>query len=310
VGCVYRDENDAGKGNAFGNAIAEEISVGGIPIAVNDLINDFMSTSIAEGANSAMIQALDLDVLSASVPDDAIRLGIYAGIPAEDLAGESPGVDFPFLVDPLAVTDDNLPASIIQARLEPGGLIVTAEPADISVRIPFGLFRIHNLVTRTTMNLQSASPIPPPPEVIPQVLAPEYMGDDPDTKSIVCGAISTESLEQIGLDETGTALGLSIPMLLGMCCWDPEVREAPYRSCKEGDISYGPHKSCDNFLDLMQGGCDAYVNGCGSGGAHRALIYPTQPDVDYDNDGVKDAYSGVLGIKGMRAKITGIMQTE
>ena len=312
VGCVYRDNRNAGKGNAFGNAIAEEVVIAGQSIEINELINEAMSTGIAEGANSAIIQALDFDVLTMSVPDDAIRLGIYAGVPAEEPTEEPPGVDFPFLLDPFAVTDDNLPAFAIDAKLEPGGLIVTAEPADVEVQIPLGLFKVYNMVTRTTVNLESASPISPPPEVIDELLVPEYMGDDPEMKSVVCGAIAADSLARIPLREEGDAeTRVNFGLGLDQCCWDPAVRDEPYRTCKEGDEHYGPDKNCDSFLDVMRGGCDIYMAGCGKGGPHRVLIYPTEPDVDYDEDGENDAYSGVLGIKGMRAKITGISpQTE
>jgi cysteine-rich repeat protein len=311
--CVYHDEDDAGKGNAFVNAIAEKINIGGLTLNVNDLINSFMSNNIAAGSTNAMFQALDLDVLTANMPDDNIRIGIYAGSPAKDLGGSTPGIDFPFYVEPMFVTDGNQPAYVIQASLKAGGLIVTTAPADVTVTTPIGLFTMSNLISRSTLNLESASRIAAPPAVIEDVQVPRTMGDDPNTQSIICGAISTHSLEQIGLYTSaggGSAGGISLSMLLGMCCWDPAVRQEPYRSCAENDKPFGPDKNCDSFLDLMQGGCDAYVNGCGNGGEHHPLIYPTQPDVDSDNDGVKDGYSGVIAIQGTRARIVGVKAAQ
>ncbi len=287
--CVY-DRNAFG--NAFGGTTEDGI------INVIDLVNAFLSTSINTGITNSLIQTRDaLDPTGLTV-DPEVHLGIYSGVSAEEWV-EGPPLDFEFLVEAGYVQGDNQPVSVMPARFAGAGLVITTSPTDVQVRSPAGVFRFLNAMSRTLIDVDSASPLPPESGVIESVRVPEIIGISETTQDasqpggILCGAIAVDSLDAIALDAT-----FGDP-----CC---PITVESYDKCEEGEMP----PDCDSFYDLLLGGCRVHPLNLGQcdSGISFSVIYPTEPDVDSDGDGENDAYSAMIAFEGRRARIRGVLE--
>lgn len=288
--CVY---NRNAFGNAFGGTTEDGI------INVIDLVNAFLSSSISSGITNSLIQTRDAQDPTGLTIDPEVHLGIYSGIAFEPWV-EGPPLDFEFLVEAGYVQGDNQPVSVMPARFAGAGLVITTAPTDVQVRSPAGVFRFLNAMSRTLIDVGSASPLPPETGVIESVRIPEIIGrtesaqDTSQPGGVLCGAIAVDSLDAIALDAT----------LADRCC---PISVESYERCGEGEMP----PDCDSFYDLLRGGCRVYpllAPGQCDSGISFSVIYPTEPDVDSDGDGENDAYSAMIAFEGRRARIVGVSE--
>jgi cysteine-rich repeat protein len=287
--CVYDT-------NAFGNAFGGATETGAINVI--DLVNEFLSTNIDNGTTNALIQVLDAEDPTGRTIDPEVRLGVYSAIPKGDWV-QGPPLDFEFLVEADYVKKNNQPVSVMPARFAGSGLVMTTEPTDVQVRSPAGVFKFYSAMARAILDVASASALPSDSHVIESLKVPEVIGvsdatqDFSQSGGILCGAISTASLGAIALD---ASLG-------DACC---PIAVDSYRKCEAGEQP----PDCDSFYDLLKGGCKVYPLNLGQcdGLISFTVVFPSEPDVDANKDGVKDAYSAVIAFEGRRARIVGVAE--
>jgi cysteine-rich repeat protein len=283
--------------NSFGNSFAGDVELPVLGVfSVISVVNDYLWGSIGDGTTNTLVHTVGLEDPSARTTDPEIEIRIYSGLPAREWDDGSK-LDFPFLVEADWLTEDMQPRSSMPARNSGGGLIITTESTTARVKSPVGLFIFFDAMSRVVANVGSASPLPPPPEVIESVTVAETIGKgDPDQvpyrpEGILCGAISVDSLHAIPLDAT----------LGEVCC---PIVDTEYKRCEVGMLP----PDCVSFYDLMRGGCRILpfsLGQCDEGPAF-SVIHPTEPDIDNDGDGVNDAYSALIGFEGERARLVGV----
>jgi hypothetical protein len=139
-----------------------------------------------------------------------------------------------------------------------------------------------------------------------KIVRPEKIGfSTPNANPYVpagrlCAAVGIDSIGQVGITSDSP---------FAVCC---KPDETTYRVCDSGNV---PGKDCDSLLDVMKKGCLACTTSlvtlrpvCGNAciGGSIEVMRATEPDVDVDGDTVKDAYSGVFAVEGVRVRATGI----
>jgi len=226
---------------------------------------------------------LDLDDPSMSSPDPLVHMGITMGETAADWDSQEDKLDFPIKVYPEEVDENNLPISLIPAEIVTDGDTVefrTTAPGKVGfLAYGQGDFSLHAAMIRTQIDPSRSRP-GSPPDLAEGIEMPETAGkrDESGPRGLLCGAMLAESFQSIPFPD----------QMAPMC---PE-----FTPCEEGQNP--AEGECSSMLDLIRDGCGDLLNPVGG------------PDADVNGDGVKDAYSMVIGTASERIKIVGITENS
>jgi cysteine-rich repeat protein len=308
--CVYSTQNTGNPqsgGNQFGNAFPSEVTVPLLGrLNMVDTINSLLSTVLNDCSANTLNQVTNSSDLSFQTTDGDITIGVYDGaLEAAENTSNCAAVDNRFSIKKNDLDANNATVAIIKTAQRPG-LIRSINPADIALQMPgIGSMKLYQLLLLLQVDTKTLSTPKAPPAVSKtvNVVRPEKIGFSLNTSlpaGRLCSAVGVDSLGQIGI--TGDSP-------FAMCC-KPDA--TTYRVCNTGNT---PGKDCDSLLDVMKKGCLACATSlvtqqpvCGNAciSAPIEVMRATQPDVDVDGDGVKDAYSGVFAVEGVRVRVTGI----
>jgi cysteine-rich repeat protein len=327
--CVYSTKNTGDPtsgGNQFGNAFAGDVSIPGtgtattpaMKINIVDTINQLLTSVFTSCQSNVLNKVVDSDDVSFQTTDESIGVAVYDGAldPAES-SSRCGNVDTRFSIRVGKDQDATNPIVSSFSTAQRPGLISSIAPSDIVSQIPgIGTIKLYKLMVRIPVDMEPLSTPKAPPAVSETVKRPEKIGfNDANPKpdpyfpsGRLCAAVGVDSMKQVGVANT---LDGADGSPLAICC---KADATKFDQCNTaaGDV---PGKNCDTFLDIMKYGCKICMKSladgvplCGSACDTEPIeiIRATQPDVDVDGDGAKDAYSAVIAAEAVRVRVTGI----
>ncbi len=285
--CIYADNEN--KGNAFSN-----LFIGQDGQALLDLVNGFLKGMFDEGQVQTLFHVMDVESYELE-PDPLARLGLSMGEPVTDWASSPVKLDLEFNAYRDFYNDELEPLSTVPGAMviENGRQVVQSTAPTISgFNILETLYVLHDMMSRIETD-DNLSLLPPPPETVEGLRAPESVGNHGGTPTgVLCGALHQDAFASMPLP----------PELLLLCTdqfGEMLMGENELNPCDEGeDLSAG---ECDSILTWFKTGCSTLF------GAVTILEPLGDPDVDTDGDGINDAYTTVLYVSAERVKVVGVM---